>query len=207
LTSKHIKLRPVTDLELIDLANASAGCLLNDEQKQWLEEWATEESPEYQLSMLQHSWLWKAEWDINDWLMEFGVFCENKLVGLVSIGAVNFPENKRLITGLWLLPEARGKGLGLLTKQILLHFGFQYLQASSFVAEIHKSNSKSLKINQDLNYSETDPWQDCQSKEDRIYLELFKSNWKKDVEVTVIGFDQSKRFFFSDNQESEDRIL
>jgi RimJ/RimL family protein N-acetyltransferase len=197
LTSKEVELRPVTDFELSKLADKSVGKILKEDQQQWLEDWAIEDSPDYQLSMLQHGWRWKADWSVDDWLLELGVFFEKKLVGLMVLQSTNFSEDKTLETGIWLLEEARGKGVANQAKQIVLFFGFQNLQAEKFIADVHKANFKSLATNHNLNYCQIKQKSSNQVGKDIIRLQLNKNQWQNDCPVTVNNWRECKRLFIN----------
>ncbi len=156
LRTPRLVLRLPSDAELDVLARRSAGRVLAPEQMDFMTfGWTQLPSPEYERSFLQYHWRTRAEWSPQAWNLNLVAFDGAEPVGGFGLMADAFAERRAVATGSWLLPEARGRGLGREGRAALLQLAFAELGAEVATSAAHEDNAASLGVSAALGYERT----------------------------------------------------
>lgn len=151
-----LSLRSADDQQLMSLADRAAGRLLEASQSAFMDAWMRLDSPHFQREFMRKQWLNRATWRPCRWILDFCIFPNDSdfPMGRIEVTAEEFCSIRSVSSVSWLLPEARGQGLGLEARSALLHFLFDGLGAVEARADAHPENLASLKIAERLGYLE-----------------------------------------------------
>lgn len=138
----------------MSLADRAAGRLLEAGQAGFMDSWMRLDPPHFQREFMRQQWFNRANWRPCKWSLEFCVYPSDSdfAMGRVEAVAEEFCAIRSVRTTSWLLPEARGQGLGLEARKAMLYFLFEGLGAEEAKAEIHPHNLASLRIAEQLGY-------------------------------------------------------
>ena len=119
------------------------------------EPWTDVPSPELERNSLQYYWRNRAETAPERWNLDLAVLVDESVVGMCSIHADQFPQNRRLTTGSWLGLDHQGRGIGKELRQAALHLIFAGFDADLAVTRAWHDNAASLAVTRSLPYTET----------------------------------------------------
>ena len=155
LSTPGLSLHFPSDGELSRLASRAQGRVLAPEEKHFMGDWTQLSPGEFELGFLQYQWATRAKICPSSWSIQLGVVAESEgeLLGMVGINGENFPTTRLVDTGSWLLPEARGRGLGKKSRACLLELAFSHLGASQARSAAVVDNGPSLGVSSSLGYS------------------------------------------------------
>lgn len=179
----RLTLRVPYDAELLRLAERAAGRVLAPEQRMFMGRWTQLPSPEFERSFMQFHWAQRSAVRPGRWGIEFGIHPagEESPVGMIGVSAIDFARQRSATTGSWLLPEWRGRRLGLEARAAILHLlfdGFGGLEARSGA---HAGNLPSHGVSRALGYRHdgTEPWSDVDGEErvTMVRLLLTREDW------------------------------
>lgn len=142
-----------------------------------------------QLRFLQGYWLQLGSWSPHDWTLPFGVFHDGVLIGLQALEGKDFAVRRTVDTHSWLVPSARGRGLGKQMRSAVLALGFEHLGATHAVTEAWPDNAASLGVSRALGY--TDNGVELHVRDGapclRVRLLLTVTAWAPTTAVQVTG--------------------
>jgi RimJ/RimL family protein N-acetyltransferase len=152
----RLTLRLPTETELMDLGRRAVGRVLPPERAAFMGGWTQLPSPEFERSLLQFNWGLRASWSPAAWWLELAVFEAGSEgpVGMAGAHTSGFSRTRSANTGSWLLPEARGRGLGKETRRALIHLLFEGLGAVEVRSNAHPENDSSNGVSRSLGYRE-----------------------------------------------------
>jgi RimJ/RimL family protein N-acetyltransferase len=101
-----------------------------------------------------HQTYWRAlgTWRVESWDLLFAVLADGELVGVQSLEGSHFPRRRTVETWSFLLPAARGRGLGKSMRRAVLALAFGHLGALAAETEALQSNSPSLGVSRAVGY-------------------------------------------------------
>jgi RimJ/RimL family protein N-acetyltransferase len=156
LHTPRLALRLGSDEQLDALASASVGRVLPPEQGHFMStDWTQLPSPVYERSFMQFHWKARADWRAESWGLQLIAFHQDAAVGGFGLLADDFAAQRRVRTGLWLLPEYRGQGIGTEAHAALLHLAFAELGAREAFYDVHPDNTTSRRLSHAMGYEET----------------------------------------------------
>jgi RimJ/RimL family protein N-acetyltransferase len=179
----RLTLRLAGEAELLALAERAAGRVLAPDQRGFMGSWTQLTSPQFERSFMQHHWRTRASWQPEHWELDLGVFPtgEPEPVGMIGAGAQRFASQRSATTGSWLLPEARGRGLGIEARAAILQLLFGGLGAREARSGAHPDNAPSHAVSRRLGYRQdgTEPFPAADSAEPvtMIRLLLTREDW------------------------------
>jgi RimJ/RimL family protein N-acetyltransferase len=145
-------------------------------------------------------WFWRAlgEWKIEHWRLPLAVWFDARLVGFQELEAERFTSLATVESSSWLVPEARGLGIGKEMRAAVLNLAFVHLGATVATSGAWESNAASLGVSHALGYSDNG-WfvHDHLGRIDRqrrVILE--KEQWNPSRWPTdVVGLDACRAWF------------
>ena len=93
-----------------------------------------------------------ATWSREDWVLPFAVCSDEGLVGLQGLEGRQFAVRREVETHSWLVPTARGRGIGREMRAAVLGLAFGPLGATRAVTEAWADNGPSLGVSRSLGY-------------------------------------------------------
>lgn len=181
--------------ELDQLATSSKDNVLIEETKHFFDvDWTSLDSPEYEQNFFCHNLYNLSQWKKDDWTLNLTIFYKHIPIGSISIKGDDFSNRKELATGSWILKNYRGRGLGSEARAGALAFGFNKLEAETFVSDAHKDNIKSERVSSSLGYKQNGLRTAHEPLDLKRYL-LIKEDWVDDTLVEVKGFKHCKDLF------------
>jgi RimJ/RimL family protein N-acetyltransferase len=204
LVTPRLTLRLGRDEELDQLARASAGRVLPEEQAEFMDtDWTQLRSPDYERSFMQFHWQARADWKPDTWSLQLIGFDGDTPIGGFGLMADDFARRRSVKTGSWLLPDWRRRGLGTEGRAALLHLAFAELGAIESRTDAHPDNAGSRGVSRTLGYEETGRVQKARPDghaAPRINLRLSRQRWEqtRSLPVEIIGLDSCRAMFCLD---------
>lgn len=100
----------------------------------------------------QSYWQSVGNWRPDSWNLEFSVFHRDELRGIQTLEGEHFARLRTVDSSSWLVPEARGQGLGKAMRLAVLALAFEGLHAEMAITEAWHDNHSSLGVSRALGY-------------------------------------------------------
>ena len=194
----RLTLRVARDEELLALAERVAGTLLASEQAAFMGAWAQLESPAFEREFMRRHWRWRADWSAEDWRLPLGVYERDELLGGIDAWASDFPVLRSALTGSWLVPEARGRGLGKEARAAMLHLCFAGLGARVVRSVAHPDNAASVGVSRSLGYQEDGTSTQLGGPGEAVEVVRFKltrERWRPREDIELSGLEACADLF------------
>lgn len=141
----------------------------------------------------QTYWRHLGSWRVEDWALPFTVLLDGQPVGVQALEGKDFLVRRVVDSYSWLLPSARGRGVGTHMRSAVLTLAFQGLGASWAVSEADEGNAASLGVSRRLGYEDNgtsielddDPSRAVRRQHLLLAAERFRAPW----EVTIEGLE------------------
>lgn len=202
VSTPRLVLRVPSEGELLTLAERAAGRVLPAEERTFMGPWTQLPSPEFERSFMQFHWGTRASWTADAWLLELGVYPHGELeaTGMVGLHGTHFPRQRSMITGSWLLPEWRGRRLGVEARAAALHLAFTGLGAREARSSAHPDNAPSHAVSRSLGYRPdgTEPFPaGGEEAVTMTRLLLTREQWltQRREDITITGLDDCRELF------------
>lgn len=156
VVTPRLVLRYVTDEVGEQLAALAAKGIHDPATMPFSEPWTDVPSPQLERNALQFYWRNRAELSPARWNLDLAVLADDEVVGMCSVHAEAFAQNRSLTTGSWLGRACQGRGgLGKEMRQAALHLIFAGFDADVAVTRAWHDNAASLAVTRSLPYVET----------------------------------------------------
>ena len=105
---------------------------------------------------LVHQEYWRAlgTWSPSSWTLPLAVEYDGAVVGVQSLEADDFPAVRTVDSGSWLIPPARGRGVGVAMRKAVLGLSFDHLGALAAVSSARPDNGASLGVSRSIGYTD-----------------------------------------------------
>lgn len=142
---------------------------------------------------------WRAlgTWEPSSWVLHMAVSYEGRLVGVQTLEGESFPALRTVDSASWLVPEARGRGVGTAMRAGVLGFAFAELGAVAAVSSATRDNLASRGVSLRLGYAENGVSRIVDTPGDVVELQHYRitaDRWAG-PEVTVTGFEPCRPWF------------
>lgn len=101
---------------------------------------------------LQHFWLCRASWTVDDWHCPMAVLADGQVVGVQALEAKRFPATGVVKTASWLTQRVQGRGVGKEMRAAILHLAFAGLGAATAMTSAFHDNLGSQGVTRALGY-------------------------------------------------------
>jgi RimJ/RimL family protein N-acetyltransferase len=148
----------------------------------------------------QEYWRSLGTWSPASWQLPMAVEHAGAVVGVQQLEAENFPVLRTVDSGSWLIPEVRGRGLGVAMRMAVLGLAFDQLAALAAVTSADPGNKASLGVSRRIGYADngTGLVDSGHGPLELTYLRLTAAQWQSaghGREVTVTGFEPCRPWF------------
>ena len=149
ITVGDLGLRPLVEAELAEVVRLMPADLeLNPHATRF----AVPEEVHRAVVVHQEYWRSYGTWTVDAWRFHLGVRRDGELLGLQELEGNDFPTLRTVDTSSWLVPEARGTGLGKAMRRAVLSLAFDHLGALAVITSAWHDNHASLGVSRPLGY-------------------------------------------------------
>ena len=149
ITAGDLELRPLVEADLAEVVRVMPADLELDPH-------ATRfEVPEgVHRAVVVHMEYWRSygTWSPQSWRFHLAVRRDGDLLGLQELEGNNFPTLRTVDTSSWLVPGARGVGIGKAMRRAVLSLAFDHLGARAAITSAWHDNHASLGVSRSLGY-------------------------------------------------------
>ncbi|TMC48972.1 MAG: GNAT family N-acetyltransferase [Chloroflexi bacterium] len=161
--------------------------------------WTDRPSPEFEREFLQYHWKLRAQWQPDEWSVDFVVRCGGDIVGCQGLRATRFRVRREVETGSWLGRQYQGRGIGKEMRTAVLHLAFAGLGARWAKSGAFVGNEPSARVSRALGYEEDgidiDAPRDAAVELRRFRLSRERWEARPRSEVTIEGLDECLTMF------------
>jgi RimJ/RimL family protein N-acetyltransferase len=186
LTTPSLELRGMTEADALALGRLRPEDLESDPER-----------PSIGYDVEQSYWRANGDWKVEEWTLPFSVRHEGLLVGVQALEGKHFLALRVVDSWSWLLPSARGKGLGKQMRAAILELAFGHLGAAEAVSEAWDDNAASLGVSRALGYIDNgvDRHKRAEGAGRMQRIRLDAASWTPPVPVTVTGLEECLPLF------------
>ena len=148
LTTDRLELRLPTGDELLELVSLAPEDLETDPG------WPAPPGAAHPTATAVLQWYWRAlgEWKVDHWRLPLAVWFDSGLVGFQELEAERFSVLGTVESSSWLVPQARGRGVGKEMRAAVLNLAFEHLGANFATSGAWEANGASLGVSRALGY-------------------------------------------------------
>ena len=152
LSCRSVSLRPVREADLPALAAILPPDFEQDPRLETFPGLSDEENRR----RLFHQSYWRSlgAWSPSSWVLHFAVSHRGALVGVQTLEGDDFPTLRTVDSASWLVPEVRGRGLGVAMRTAVLGLSFDHLGAVAAISSAVADNAASLGVSRRIGYAE-----------------------------------------------------
>jgi len=201
LETERLVLRSLTDDDFPGLLDATDAGIHDPAQMPFSIPWTDLEPAERRLTSMQFVWRTRANWSREEWHLPFGVFRDDRVIGVQELFANRFPLLREVETGSWLTRAEQGQGYGKEMRAAVLQFAFENLGAELARSAAFIDNPASAAVSRAIGYRENGRAREAPRgvPKERVNFELTRDEWleRRDFlpRATVLGFDSTRPMF------------
>jgi RimJ/RimL family protein N-acetyltransferase len=152
LTEGDLELKVLTDDDIPGLVELALEGLHDPDEMPFYQPW-TQVPPEVlPADMVRHYSMLRANLAPSHLELPFAVRVRGKLVGMQSIGSVDFAVTRTAETGSWLGRRFQGRGIGTRMRRVVCAFAFDGLNAAEVTSSAFLDNPASLAVSRKVGY-------------------------------------------------------
>ena len=150
LATRDLRLRPMTEADLVPLADLLPGDVELDPAATRFP--MGEERVSRGIVLHQGYWRGYGTWRADAWRLTFTVRAGERIVGVQELEGNDFPVLRTVDSASWLIGEARGRGYGQQMRAAVLALAFGPLGAEVAITSAWHDNHASLGVSRALGY-------------------------------------------------------
>ena len=196
-----LSLHPLTEADLATLARVlPADVELNPDSPRY-----SGAAPGTEPGTIVHQDYWRAmgTWTVDAWRLNFGVWRGDTLLGTQELEGNDFARLRTVDTASFLVPAARGAGLGKQMRRAVLALAFGPLRAEYAITSAWHDNHASLGVSRSLGYVDNGVERHRREGgvdrvDDMVHLRLTRDAWLASglAEGITVDFPDSCRPYF-----------
>jgi RimJ/RimL family protein N-acetyltransferase len=195
LRCRGVELRPLREDDLPYLASVLPGDVGHDPKLELFPD-LTDAENERRLFWQSH-WRALGSWSPSSWTLHFTVAYQGGPVGVQTLEGDDFPQLRTVDSASWLVPGARGRGVGVAMRMAVLGLAFDHLGAVAAITSATAQNEASLGVSRRLGYVDngTGLILETGGVAELHHLRLTKDRWAYGDQVEVDGYPPCRRWF------------
>ncbi len=154
ITVGPLTLRPLRDEDLPEYAALLHRPIFADMDSDQVFPWYDVDPDERVARSVQFQWQLRSKVGPTDWNLSFGIFHQERLIGMQDLGASHFAVRRVVGSGSWLTLDEQGKGHGTLMRQAVLVLAFDHLGAQRAETSAVVGNGASYGVSRSCGYRE-----------------------------------------------------
>jgi RimJ/RimL family protein N-acetyltransferase len=195
LRCRGVDLRPLREQDLPYLASVLPGDVGHDPR---LELFADLSDAENERRLFwQGYWRSLGSWSPSAWTLHFAVAFEGRPVGVQTLEGESFAQLRTVDSASWLVPDVRGRKVGVAMRMAVLGLAFDHLGATAAITSATVQNAASLGVSRSLGYTDNgvSTIMETGGVAELQHLRLTKDRWAYGDEVEVAGLDACRSWF------------
>jgi RimJ/RimL family protein N-acetyltransferase len=149
ITVGDLELRPLVEADLAEVVRVMPTDLeLNPHATRF----AVPEEVHRAVVVHQEYWRSYGTWSVEAWRFHLAVRRAGELLGLQELEGNDFPTLRTVDTSSWLVPDARGTGIGKAMRRAVLSLAFDHLGSLAAITSAWHDNHASLGVSRSLGY-------------------------------------------------------
>lgn len=152
VTAGPLELRGIGDDDLASLAHLAVAGVHDPDRMPFLFPWTDAPADVLPGRFVQYHWKARAEWSLESWELNLGVWWEGELVGVQGVGTHHFLVTRSGETGSWLGLAHQGRGIGTAMRQTMCALGFDHLGFTEITSGAFVDNPASLAVSRKVGY-------------------------------------------------------
>lgn len=195
LRCRGVELRPLREDDLPYLSSVLPGDVGHDPKLELYPHLTAEEN--VRRLFWQSYWRALGSWSPSSWTLPFAVAHQGRPVGVQTLEGDDFPQLRTVDSASWLVPAARGRGVGVAMRMAVLGLAFDHLAAVAAITSATAQNSASIGVSRRLGYLDngTRLVLETAGVAELHHLRLTKDRWAYGDQVEVEGFEPCRRWF------------
>lgn len=197
--SERLELRMPREDELVELLVLAKSGIHDADFMPFGFAWSDQASPHLERSFMQYHWRTRSSWSVDEWVLDFGVWFEGRLVGTQGMRGEKFAVFKNVGTGSWLAQRNQGLKIGREMRSAALSFAFDHLGAEQATSEAFMDNAPSMGVSRSLGYADNGfQWmapRGVPRQEQRFLMTRQMWESRERPPITVEGFDACREMF------------
>ena len=142
---------------------------------------------------------WRAlgTWSPSNWVLHLAVEVHGALAGVQTLSGEDFPRLRTVDSASWLVPEVRGRGVGVAMRVAVLGLAFDRLGAAAAISSATVHNAASLGVSRHVGYRDNGVGfvVETGGVAPLQHMRLPAGDWRYGGEVTVDGFEPCRPWF------------
>ena len=143
LLTPDLELRGMTEADALALGEVKPADVSTDPS-----------GPDVGYPVEQTYWRHVGQWRVQDWVCPFTVVHDGRLLGVQALEGKDFLVKRVVDSYSWLVPDARGKGIGKQMRAAVLTLAFEGLAAQCAITEADEGHAASLGVSHALGYKD-----------------------------------------------------
>jgi len=150
----------------------------------------------------QEYWQGWGRWSIPSWVLTFVVEVDGHIRGIQTLEGEDFPMLRTVDSASWLVPEARGMGVGKAMRAAVLALAFGPLEAQCAITSAWEDNHASLGVSRSIGYQPNGQYRhrrdDGDGVGEMVHLRLAREKWLASGaggSVQISGFEACRPYF------------
>jgi RimJ/RimL family protein N-acetyltransferase len=195
----RIELRLPREHELVELLAVAKAGVHDPDYMPFGFGWTDLVGSDFERNFLKYHWRTRAEWSVDGWILDFGVWADGQLIGTQGMRAEKFGIFKSVGTGSWLGRQFQGRRFGVEMRAATLAFAFDQLGAERATSEAFMDNAASIGVSRSLGYADNGVrWMAPRgvAREEQQFL-MTREMWhsRERPGITVEGLDACRAMF------------
>lgn len=197
LTTPELSLRPMTEDDLATIADL----LPDDVEQNPAAITFPVRSDRVRRGMVSHQEYWRAYgmWRPEAWRLNFVVSAAGQILGVQELEGNDFPRVRTVDSSSFLIPSARGRGLGKQMRSAVLTLAFGPMRALEAITSAWHDNHASLGVSRALGYRPNGEvlHPRGQSADVMVHMRLKRSDWlaRGGGQIQIRGFEACRHLF------------
>ncbi|WP_209326410.1 GNAT family N-acetyltransferase [Brevibacterium renqingii] len=148
-----MELSPVRESDYSELAEIARGGVRRDDVQAFVVDWDSGSDEQIARSIAQYQWSTRANFDVDDWTIEFTVRVGGRAVGIQGVNGRHFSRTHTVSTGSWLARSEQGHGYGTQMRWAIVIAFADHCGASTFETAYVEGNEASRRVSEKVGYS------------------------------------------------------
>jgi RimJ/RimL family protein N-acetyltransferase len=199
LRTPRLELRLPREDDLVELLDIARDGVHDRTEMPFGFAWTDIASPHFERNFLQYHWRSRGSWSIDEWICDFGVWADGRLVGTQGIRGDKFAVFKSVGSGSWIGRQFQGQGVGTEMRAAALAFAFDHLGAESATSAAFVDNAASIAVSRRLGYVDNGAeWLAPRGEaREQVRLLMTREMWhsRERPAIEVTGFDACRDMF------------
>jgi RimJ/RimL family protein N-acetyltransferase len=195
LACRDVTLRPIREDDLPHLTAILPGDVGYDPKLELFP--ALSDAANERRLFCQGYWRALGTWSPSDWVLHLAAEHDGEVVGVQTLEGSDFPAMRTVDSASWLVPAARGRGIGVAMRIAVLGLAFDHLGAVAAITSATTTNLASLGVSRRVGYTDNGVGlvHETAGVAPLQHLRLTAENWRYGSEVTVTGLDACRPWF------------